>query len=275
MLLAFDVGNTETTIGLFYGTTLLDHWRISTRQRDTVDELGLLVRSLVRESGFDLTMIRATMIASVVPPLTPTLIEMSERHLGVPAGTIEPQADLPVRLDVEEPLSVGADRIANTIAVSTLFRRDTIVVDLGTATTFDCIGGDGTFLGGVIAPGVQSGADTLVKRTAKLPRVDLEPPPAVIGRRTETALQSGIFLTAVETIDGIVRRIEREWGRKKTLVIATGGLAPLLARHCETVDRVEPFLTLYGLQIAYEAVAAERRGARFSMIKAPEPGRLR
>lgn len=275
MLLAFDVGNTETTIGLFYGTTLLDHWRISTRQRDTVDELGLLVRSLVRESGFDLTMIRTTMIASVVPPLTPTLIEMSERHLGVPAGTIEPQADLPVRLDVEEPLSVGADRIANTIAVSTLFRRDTIVVDLGTATTFDCIGGDGTFLGGVIAPGVQSGADTLVKRTAKLPRVDLEPPPAVIGRRTETALQSGIFLTAVETIDGIVRRIEREWGRKKTLVIATGGLAPLLARHCETVDRVEPFLTLYGLQIAYEAVAAERRGARFSMIKAPEPGRLR
>lgn len=273
--MAFDVGNTETTIGLFYGTTLLDHWRISTRQRDTVDELGLLVRSLVRESGFDLTMIRATMIASVVPPLTPTLIEMSERHLGVPAGTIEPQADLPVRLDVEEPLSVGADRIANTIAVSTLFRRDTIVVDLGTATTFDCIGGDGTFLGGVIAPGVQSGADTLVKRTAKLPRVDLEPPPTVIGRRTETALQSGIFLTAVETIDGIVRRIEREWGRKKTLVIATGGLAPLLARHCETVDRVEPFLTLYGLQIAYEAVAAERRGARFSMIKAPEPGRLR
>src|SRR5690625_6312561 len=275
MLLAFDVGNTETTIGLFYGTTLLDHWRISTRQRDTVDELGLLVRSLVRESGFDLTMIRATMIASVVPPLTPNTIKISERHLGVPAGTIEPQADLPVRLDVEEPLSVGADRIANTIAVSTLFRRDTIVVDLGTATTFDCIGGDGTFLGGVIAPGVQSGADTLVKRTAKLPRVDLEPPPTVIGRRTETALQSGIFLTAVETIAGIVRRIEREWGRKKTLVIATGGLAPLLARHCETVDRVEPFLTLYGLQIAYEAVAAERRGARFSMIKAPEPGSLR
>jgi type III pantothenate kinase len=275
MILAFDVGNTETTLGLFDDGTLLDHWRFATRQEDTVDELGLLVRSLVRESGFDLTGIHATMIASVVPPLTPNLIEMSERHLGVSAGVIDAQSRLPIRLEVEEPLSVGADRIANTIAVASLFRTDTIAVDLGTATTFDCISGEGAFLGGVIAPGVKSGADTLVRRTAKLPRVDLEPPPSVVGRRTETALQSGIFYTAVETIDGIVQRIKTEWDRPGILVIATGGLAPLLAPHCRTVDRVEPFLTLHGLEIAYRQTEGRAREIRRAAIKAPRGGRRR
>jgi type III pantothenate kinase len=275
MILVFDVGNTETTLGLFDGAALLDHWRIATRQQGTVDEIGLLVRSLIRESGFDLTEIRATMIASVVPPLTPSLIEMSERHLGVPAGIVDAHSRLPIRLDVEEPLSVGADRIANTIAVASLFRTDTIAVDLGTATTFDCISGDGAFLGGVIAPGVQSGAETLVSRTAKLPRVDLEPPPTVIGRRTETALQSGIFYTAVETIDGIVQRIKDEWDRPGVLVIATGGLAPLLAPHCRTVDRVEPFLTLHGLEIAYRHIEGRAREVRRAAIKAPRGGRRR
>lgn len=275
MILAFDVGNTETTIGLFDGARLLDHWRIATRQQDTVDELGLLVRSLVRESGFDLSAIRGTMIASVVPPMTPNLIEMSSRHLGVPAGTVDPRSRLPVRLEVEEPLSVGADRIANTIAVASIFGTDTIAVDLGTATTFDCITGDGAFLGGVIAPGVQSGADTLVRRTAKLPRVDLEPPSTIIGKRTETALQSGIFYAAVETIDGIVRRIKEEWVGDDALVVATGGLAPLLARHCQTIDRVEPFLTLYGIEIAHRHLQERRRGARISAIKAPRLGRHR
>lgn len=275
MILVFDVGNTETTIGLFDGAKLLDHWRIATRQRDTVDELGLLVRSLIRESGFDLMAIRTTMIASVVPPLTPKLIDMSSRHLGVPANTIDAHSRLPIRLEVEEPFSVGADRIANTIAVASIYGTDTIAVDLGTATTFDCISGDGAFLGGVIAPGVQTGADTLVSRTAKLPRVDLEPPPSVIGRRTETALQSGIFYTAVETIDGIVRRIKEDWGRPGILVVATGGLAPLLARHCQTVDRVEPFLTLYGLEIAYRQIQGRARDARLASLKSPRAGRRR
>lgn len=267
MILAFDVGNTETTLGLFDSGNLLDHWRIATRQDHTVDELGLLVRSLLRESGLDPAAIEATIIASVVPPLTPSLIEMSERHLGVPARVLDAQALLPIRLEVEEPLSVGADRIANTIAVAALFRTDTIAVDLGTATTFDCITGDGAFLGGIIAPGVRSGADTLVRRTAKLPRVDLEPPPAVIGRRTETALQSGIFYTAVETIDGIVKRIKTEWDRPDILVVATGGLAPLLAPHCRTVDRVEPFLTLYGLEIAFRQVEGRAREIRRATLK--------
>jgi type III pantothenate kinase len=182
---------------------------------------------------------------------------------------------------VEEPLSVGADRILNTLAAAQLYRRDTIVVDLGTATTFDCITGDGVFVGGIISPGVRTGAETLVRRTAKLPRVDLEPPPTVIGRRTEISLRSGIFYGAVETIDGIVRRIQHEWKRPATLVVATGGLAPMLAPHCRTVDRVEPFITLQGLALAWKHVSREAKAGSDSATTRPRtttvsaPGRRR
>jgi type III pantothenate kinase len=273
MILVFDVGNTETTIGLFDAGRHLEHWRIATRSERTVDETGLLVRSLIRESGFELSPIRAAAIASVVPPVTPVLVDMCERHLGIPATVIDARTPLPIRLEVEEPLSVGADRIVNTLAAAELFRADTIAVDLGTATTFDCIAGDGTFLGGIIAPGVQTGAEMLVRRTAQLPRIDLEPPPAVIGRRTETALRSGVFFAAVESIDGIVRRIKGEWGRPGILVVATGGLAPLLAPHCQTVDKVEPFLTLYGLDMALRHLEARARGATFTPVKKGRGGR--
>jgi type III pantothenate kinase len=207
----------------------------------------------MRESGFDSDVIDSAVIASVVPPLTPLLVEMCERHIGVPVASIDATSALPVRLDVEEPLSVGADRIANTLAAATLYRRDTIAVDLGTATTFDLITADGDFAGGVISPGVQTGAETLVRRTAKLPRIDLERrPESVIGRRTETALRSGIFFGAVDAIDGIVDRLKAEWGRPEAWVVATGGLATLIAPHCRTVDHIEPFLTLHGLAIAHQ-----------------------
>ncbi len=254
MLLAFDVGNTETVLGLFDDGQLIDQWRVSTRPERTVDELGLLVRNLVRESGFDTSLIREVSIGSVVPPATPTLVEACSRHLGASVLIVDATSPLPIQLAVDEPLTVGADRIANTIAASTLFRSDTIVVDLGTATTFDCITADGTFLGGVISPGIQTGAETLVRRTAKLPRVDLQPPSRVIGNRTELALRSGIFIGAVEAIDGIVRRIMDEWQRPDVLVVATGGLAPLVAPHCRSIARVEPYLTLYGLELAYRHI---------------------
>lgn len=255
MLLTFDVGNTETVIGLFDADQLTDHWRISTRTERTVDEMGLLIRSLIRESGFDTEQIGAASIGSVVPPVTPVLVDACQRHVGVPALIVGATSPLPIQLAVDEPLTVGADRIANTLAASHLFGRDTIAVDLGTATTFDCITADGTFLGGVISPGIQTGAETLVRRTAKLPRVDLEPPQTVIGKRTETVLQSGIFYGAVEAIDGIVRRIKDEWNQPDILVVATGGLASLVAPHCRTIDRVEPFLTLHGLALAYRHIA--------------------
>lgn len=254
MLLVCDAGNTETVIGLFDADQLSDHWRLSTRTERTVDEMGLLIRSLIRESGFDADQIRAAVIGSVVPPVTPVLAEACERHLGVAVLIVDAVTPLPIRLAVDEPLTVGADRIANTLAASTLFRRDTIAVDLGTATTFDCITADGAFLGGVISPGIQTGAETLVRRTAKLPRVDLVPPPTVIGTRTETVLRSGIFYGAVEAIDGIVRRIKDEWQRPEILVVATGGLAPLVGPYCRTIDRIEPYLTLHGLAIAHRYV---------------------
>jgi type III pantothenate kinase len=258
MLIAFDVGNTETVLGLFRAGELIEHWRIASHPERTVDELGILVRAMIRESGFDPNDVDAAVIASVVPPITPALTEMADRHLGARVFLVDAAAPLPIRLDVEEPLSVGADRIVNTLAAAHLYKRDTIAVDLGTATTFDCITGDGVFVGGVIAPGVHSGAEMLVRRTARLPRVDLEPPPRVIGRRTDTALRSGIFFSAVDAIDGMVRRIREEWQRPGALVVATGGLAPVIAPHCRTGERIEPFLTLLGLELAYRYLA--RRG---------------
>jgi type III pantothenate kinase len=163
---------------------------------------------------------------------------------------IDPDSELPIRLDVEEPRTVGPDRIVNTLAARELYGRDTIAVDLGTATTFDLITADGTFVGGVIAPGVSAGLEWLARRTAKLPRVEFRPPDLCIGRRTETCIQSGIFYSAVDAVDGIVRRIRAEWGRPDAYVVATGGFASTVAPHCETVQHVEPFLTLYGLGLA-------------------------
>ena len=173
--------------------------------------------------------------------------------------SIGPGSDLPIRLDVEEPLSVGADRIVNTLASSELYDRDTIAVDLGTATTFDCISGDGVFLGGVISPGLPAGLDWLAARTAKLPRVELRPHALVIGRRTETCIQSGVFYQAIEAIDGIVRRIKEEWGRPDAYVVATGGFADTIGPHLASVDAIEPFLTLYGLAMAGEHIAGASR----------------
>lgn len=255
MILTFDIGNTDTVLGIFDDDELAAHWRLSTHPERTVDEYGLLLRSILRESGVEKTALDGAAISSVVPPLTQALERACQRHLDLPSLVLDPRAELPVRLDVEEPLTVGADRIANTLGAARLYERDTIVVDLGTANTFDCISADAVFLGGVIAPGVRTGAETLTRRTAKLPRVDIEPPPAVIGRRTDTALQSGIFFGAVESIDGIVRRIKEEWGADP-LVVATGGLAPFLAPHARTVDRVEPFLTLHGLRFAWSEMDA-------------------
>jgi len=252
MHLVLDVGNTETMMGLF-GPDDLEvraHWRYSTTVPRTPDELLLLLRLLLRESGVDPGEIRRSVVGSVVPTHSDLLGRALTRLGDGKVLTVEVGVPLPIRLDVEEPRTVGADRIVNTLAAAHRFGRDTIVVDLGTATTYDCITGDGTFLGGVIAPGLQAGQDWLKGHTAKLPRVELRPPELVIGRRTETCLQSGIFYSAVEAVDGIVRRIKEEWDRPDALVVATGGYAPILAPHSRMVEEVDPFLTLLGLELA-------------------------
>jgi type III pantothenate kinase len=253
MILVFDVGNTETTIGLFDGEVLCGHWRVMTDVARTPDEIALLIRALLASEAVDRGRIDGGAIGSVVPALTEPLAEACELAVRTRPLIIDARSPLPIHLDVEEPLTVGADRIINTLAASRLYGRDTIVVDLGTATTYDCITADGVFLGGVIAPGVRTSADTLVRRTSKLPATEIAPPARVIGRRTEECIRAGVVLGNAEAIDGLVRRIKAEWpGGAVPLVVATGGLASTFQPFCREFDLVEPYLTLQGLRIAYE-----------------------
>jgi len=253
VILTFDVGNTETTIGLFDGRELRAHWRIMTDVPRTADELGVLLKSLLEGGGIDPERVTDASIGSVVPRMTGPLTGACERWVGARRITVVDGASpLPIRLDVDEPRTVGADRIINTLAASRLFGRDAVVVDLGTATTFDCITADGVFLGGVIAPGVLVMAETLFRKTSKLPATELVPPKQVIGKNTEECIRAGVLLGAAELIDGLVRRIREEWpGAEPPLVIATGGLAETFDPLCQSFERVEPYLTLEGLRIAH------------------------
>ena len=250
--LVADVGNTDTVFGLLTpsGREVLAHWRISTGVPRTEDEYRVLVRALLDSGPPEAGPIRRGVIGSVVPATDHALRRVMSRVVDGPVLRVTARSALPIELDVEEPLTVGADRIVNTLAARARFGRDTIVVDLGTATTFDCITADGVFLGGVIAPGVSAGLDWLARSTAKLPRVELAPPSEVIGRRTETCIRSGVFHSAVGAVDAIVERIRESWESRKILVVATGGFAPVIGPHASSVDRVEPLLTLEGLGMA-------------------------
>ncbi|HKH90324.1 MAG TPA: type III pantothenate kinase [Gemmatimonadaceae bacterium] len=254
MLLTFDVGNTETTLGLYDGSELRAHWRIITDVARTPDEFGVLLRGLLAGAEIPLRDVTGVAIGSVVPFVTAPLAEACRASLrATRVEVIDARSPLPITLQVDEPLSVGADRIINTLAASRKYGRDAIVVDLGTATTFDCITRDGVFLGGVIAPGVRSSAETLFRRTSKLPATELVAPVRVIGTRTEECIRAGVMFGAAESIDGVVRRIKEEWpNRTAPLVIGTGGLAELFAPICRSFDEVDPFLTLYGLSLAFE-----------------------
>lgn len=253
MILVCDVGNTETTLGVYDGEVLRGHWRIMTDVPRTADEFGLLLRQILIDDGINPTHVGGAAIASVVPRLTAPLTAACKAWLrDRPVVLVDARSKLPITLDVEEPLTVGADRIVNTLAASRLFGRDAIVVDLGTATTYDCITGEGVFLGGVIAPGVLLMAEALSRRTAKLPSTELVLPKRVIGRRTEECIRAGVMYGAAESIDGLIRRIKVEWPRPTTpLVIGTGGLSETFQPLCRELEQVDPFLTLRGLQIAY------------------------
>jgi type III pantothenate kinase len=253
MIVAFDVGNSEITIGIFEGEDLVSHWRLTTAAPRTADELALLIRSI---TGSDIASpggAEGSAICSVVPAITPMLAEACEMCFGSKPKMVDARARLPIKLDVEEPFTVGADRIANTLAASRIHKRDSVVVDLGTATTYDCITADGTFLGGVIQPGIMISADTLFRRTAQLPATDIVPPMRVIARRTDECIRAGVLYGAVDSIDGIVRRIRKEWPNKEPLlVIATGGMAETIRPYSSELELVDPFLTLKGIRLAYE-----------------------
>ena len=252
MILTFDVGNTETTVGLFEGEIVRSHWRFTTSLPRTSDEFVLLLRSFLHAEGMQPGTVTGTAICSVVPPVTQTLARACEDCFGMPPRLIDARASLPIRLEVDEPLTVGADRVANTLAASRLYKRDAIVVDLGTATTYDCITADGAFIGGIIQPGVSSSAETLFRRTSQLSATEIIPPKRVIGTRTDECIRSGVLYGAADSIDGLVGRIKGEWVGVSPVVIATGGLASVLQPWCSSFDEVDPFLTLKGVLIGYQ-----------------------
>jgi type III pantothenate kinase len=251
MLLAIDVGNTEITLGLFVGDRLVAHWRVTTVTTRTPDEWAAMLTSFLTHAGHSTHEVRAAVQASVAPVVTEVLAEGIELALGFSPTQVGPDSPLPVTLDVDEPQSVGADRVVNTLAAKVMYGRDTIIVDFGTATTFDCITKDGAFLGGVIAPGMYTAADNLTRRAAKLPATELVPPERVIGRRTEDCIRSGVLFGTADAVDGLVRRIKAEWpGGDAPYVVATGGLAETIAPLCQEIEAVEPNLTLLGLRHA-------------------------
>lgn len=256
MIVAFDVGNSEITVGLFDDSQLASHWRLTTAAPRTADEFSLLIRSILGGDYSRPGRLQGSAICSVVPAVTPMLASACEMSFGQKPVIIDGRAKLPIKLDVEEPFTVGADRIANTLAASRIHKRDAIVVDMGTATTYDCITADGTFLGGVIQPGIMISADTLFRRTAQLPATDIIPPKKVIARRTDECIRAGVLYGAVDSIDGIVRRIKKEWpSNGAPLVIATGGMAETVRPYSTELELVDPFLTLKGIQIGYSLLA--------------------
>jgi type III pantothenate kinase len=251
MLLTIDVGNTNTVLGVFRGTELVANWRLTTAREQTVDEYGVLTRNLFTLAGLDRDAIGGVMISSVVPPVNWTLSEMARIYLGKKALFVEPGVKTGMAVLVDNPLEVGADRIVNGVAAFHEYGGPCIVVDFGTAITFDVISARGEYLGGVIAPGIGITSEALFARTAKLPRVEIKDPGKVIGTNTITHIQAGLYYGAVDMVDGMLRRIKEELGTEAT-VVATGGHAKLVARGSKFIKYTDAFLTLKGLRIIWE-----------------------
>lgn len=258
MLLAIDIGNSQTVIGVFEGTHLAREWRMTSQATRTADECGMMLAALLREADFDAKRITRMAMASVVPSLTPEFREMGKRVFGLEPLVIDSTVDTGVPLLVRDPSSVGPDRIVNVVGALARHGGPALVIDMGTATTFDVVDAAGSYLGGAIAPGVGISAEALFNRGARLARVELKPPARAIGKTTEEHLQSGIFYGAVGQIDGIVRRILEEMAPgndgRPPKVVATGGLAGPIAAFSETIQAVDPDLTLHGIRLVDERV---------------------
>ncbi|MFN2578520.1 MAG: type III pantothenate kinase [Pyrinomonadaceae bacterium] len=251
MLLVIDIGNTNTSLGVFNGDRLVAHWRLTTERARTVDEWGVLARNLFALAGFDFKSIDAIAIASVVPPLNFTLKRMAESYFQSTPLFIDHAVDTGLKILYEPPSDVGADRIVDAVAAIHKYGPPCIVVDFGTATTFDAINSNGEYVGGVITPGITISADALFDRAAKLPRVEIKRPPNVIGGATVQAMQSGLYHGYVGLVDGILRKMIDELDGSPR-IIATGGLAPLIAKGSEFIAEVDETLTLDGLRLVYE-----------------------
>jgi len=250
-LLVIDVGNTNTVLGVFQGTQLRAQWRLTTNRAQTGDEYGILIRNLFALDGIQADQIAGIMVSSVVPPLNALLEEMAQKYFHLKALFLGPGTRTGVAIHYENPQEVGADRIANSVAAFEKYGGPCVIVDFGTAITFDVVSEKGEYLGGVIAPGLGISSDALFARTARLPRVEIRDPQRVIGTNTVGSIQSGLFYGAVGTVDGILDRLYAELG-PQTKSIATGGQAALVAGASKYKLPLEPALTLEGLRIIYE-----------------------
>jgi type III pantothenate kinase len=242
MLLVVDVGNTHTVLGVYEGEKLLHHWRVWTDQQKTSDEYGILIRNLYDGSHLSSREIDSIVVSSVVPPLTPTIVDLCMRYFGIAPLVVGPGVKTGISIKMDNPKEVGADRIVNAVAA---------YLDFGTATTFDYISPRGDYMGGVIAPGASISAEALFRQASKLPRVEIVKPSTVIGKSTVAAMQSGIFYGYLSLVEGIIDRIRKEV-RTDPIVVATGGLAGAIAGESSKIQVIDENLTLEGLRIIYE-----------------------
>jgi type III pantothenate kinase len=250
-LLAIDVGNTNTVLGIYRDDELVAHWRVQTLEERTADEYAVLLRNLMALGGFTGDSITHGIMSSVVPPVLYGIEGLFERHLEVPLLVVGPGIRTGVPILYENPREVGADRIVNAVAAYDRVRAGCIVVDFGTATTWDVVTPKGEYLGGIIAPGITISAEALYQHAAKLPRVEVARPPRVVGRNTVASMQSGLYYGYAGMVDAVVDEIRGEVGFEARC-LATGGLAPLIARQSRTIEETDELLTLRGLKVLFE-----------------------
>jgi type III pantothenate kinase len=254
MLLVIDIGNTNIVLGVFEGNALEHSWRVSTRRDQTSDEYAVLCRNLFQVDGLSIDDVDSAAICSVVPPLNDTFDQLTRRFFGVDPLFVDPEKQTMISVRYHHPSDVGADRIVNALAAGKIYGKPAIVVDFGTATTFDAVSVDGGYVGGIIAPGVGISAEALFARAAKLPRIEIRQPSHTIGQTTVESMQSGIFFGYIGLVDGILKRMKRELG--SPVVVATGGYAKLFATEYSGFDAIEEDLTMHGLRIFFEANSA-------------------